>query len=206
MKIIGLNASPRINGNCQMATNKILKQAEQLGYETELINLNLLDIKPCQSCNFCKKHAGLCAIDDDMQDLHKKIKEADAFILAAPIYFSQLNAQATTFINRLYAFFQTEMLQQDGESYIVTIKNIYDYDIIDSDALKKIKAGIIITQGMENEEEYTQYINSGIFEQINLLFNLKNITVLTDTNIPGIIEKREEQLDKIEKFTKKLME
>ncbi|MBE6494678.1 MAG: flavodoxin family protein [Methanosphaera stadtmanae] len=206
MKILGFNASPRLEGNCRLSVNKVLEYAKTLGYETELIDLNLLDIKPCLSCNFCKAHAGLCMLDDDMQDIRRKIREADALILAAPIYFSQLNAQATLFINRLYAFYQTEMLQAKGESYIVTIKNIYDYDILDSDVLKNIKAGVIITQGLENEEEYSKYIESGIFDQLNFLFNLKDILVLTDTNEPGIVGKRDEQLAKIDNFAKTVLE
>ena len=206
MKIIGLNASPRINGNGRSAISKILDDARKAGYETELIDLNLLNMSPCQSCNFCKTHAGLCFLDDDMLELTRKLKKADAFVLASPIYFSQINAQATTFINRLYSFFQTEMVQKHGESYVVTVTNIYDYDIVDSDKLKKIKAGIILTQGLKDENEYTEYINSGIFDQINLLFDLKDVIVLPDSNIPGIINDRNEDLDKISQLSKKLLD
>lgn len=206
MKIVALNASPRLNGNCRTALEKVIEYAQNNDAEVEIIDLNIANIKPCQSCNYCKAHAGLCMIDDDMQEIHKKIIESDAFILAAPIYFSQMNAQANMFINRLYSFFQTEMLQQEGESYIVTISNIYDYDIKDSEKLKKIRAGIIVTQGLENIHEYDSYLASGVLAQIDLLFDLKDVVVLNDTNVPGIIEQRPEQLDKIKVLTEKLIE
>lgn len=205
MKILAFNASPRLNGNCRAAIEKIAEHAKEKGAQLEIIDLNLANIKPCLSCNFCKTHAGLCMIDDDMQEYRKKIAESDAIVLAAPIYFSQINAQATTFINRLYSFFQTEMVQQEGESYVVTVTNIYDYDIENSEQLKQIKAGIIITQGIKDESKYEKYLDSGIFDQINLLFDLKDVIVLGDTNVPGIIKERPEQLEKISSLAEKLI-
>lgn len=205
MKIVGFNASPRKNGNSRLAIEKILNYGKENNAEVELIDLNEMNITPCQSCNYCKTHAGLCVLDDDMQDIRKKIIECDAFVLAAPIYFSQMNAQASTFINRLYAFFQTEMIQKQGESYVVTVTNIYDYDIKDSEKLKNIKSAVIITQGMSDETEYGNYLNSGIFDQINLLFDLKDVIVLPDMNVPGIIEERQDDLEKIEKLAEKII-
>ncbi len=40
-------------------------------------------------------------IDDDMQDLYTKLKDADAFIFATPIYWWSITAQLKKFIDRL---------------------------------------------------------------------------------------------------------
>ncbi|AIF50241.1 flavodoxin family protein [Pelosinus sp. UFO1] len=105
MKIIGIIASPRKEGNTAWIVNKILEGAKEQGAETQSWYFSDLDIKPCQSCYGCKKGDRGCIINDDMQKLYGAIEHADALVLGSPVYMGQMSAQAKIFTDRLFARF-----------------------------------------------------------------------------------------------------
>jgi multimeric flavodoxin WrbA len=90
MKVLGIAASPRRNGNSERLLDRMLEGACSKGARTEKIILNELNIRPYQ--------AG--PIKDDMRPLYKKLKQADAIIVASPIYFGSVTAQLKIFIDR----------------------------------------------------------------------------------------------------------
>jgi len=100
MRILAINGSPRKDGN----TAKLLKEItkDHVDVDLDYFDLNDLKIKDCQSCYYCKKNDA-CAIKDDMQLLYKKLREADALVLGAPVYFGVESANTRAFIDRLYA-------------------------------------------------------------------------------------------------------
>ena len=91
MKAIGIVGSPRKNGNTEIITKHTLKAIEEEGVETELIRLAGLDIRPCNACMACVNEE-VCSIDDDMFPIYTKMKEADAIILASPVYYGSATA------------------------------------------------------------------------------------------------------------------
>jgi multimeric flavodoxin WrbA len=103
MKIIGLNASPRKEGNTAWIVHKILEGAGERGAETASYNFSDLDIKPCRGCLACHQGERGCVIDDDMQKLYRAMEAADALVLGAPIYMGQMSAQAKILTDRLFA-------------------------------------------------------------------------------------------------------
>ncbi len=102
MKAIGIVGSPRRDGNTEILTRHALKAIEEEGIETELIPLAGLDIQPCNACRVCRSEAtaGQCPLDDDLLPLYAKAKEADAVILASPVYFGSATALLKAFIER----------------------------------------------------------------------------------------------------------
>jgi multimeric flavodoxin WrbA len=86
VKALAIVGSPRKGGNTEILTRHTLKAIEEEGLETELISLADLDIKPCTACKVCEKEES-CPIDDDFWPIYIKMKEADAIILASPVYF-----------------------------------------------------------------------------------------------------------------------
>ena len=104
MKIIGIIASPRKEGNTAWTVNKILEGAKEQGAETQSWYFSDLDIKPCRGCLCCHEE-GIrgCIINDDMQKLYGAIEHADALILGSPVYMGQMSAQAKIFTDRLFA-------------------------------------------------------------------------------------------------------
>jgi len=104
MKIIGIIASPRKEGNTAWVVNKILEGAEEQGAETHGWYFSDLDIKPCRGCLCCHGESDRgCIIDDDMQELYGPIEHADALVLGSPVYMGQMSAQAKIFTDRLFA-------------------------------------------------------------------------------------------------------
>jgi multimeric flavodoxin WrbA len=99
MRVLGLNGSPRRQGNTDLLLAEVMKGAESQGAETKTIILNDLDITPCQHCDSCFE-AGVCRYNDDMQMVYKEMEKADRIVLASPIHFLGLSAQMKAMIDR----------------------------------------------------------------------------------------------------------
>lgn len=103
-KIMIVLGSPRKNGNSAKLAELVAKGAKEGGAKVETFYLNGMDIKPCQACMKCQKeNAKGCAIRDDMSGLYPKLREADAVVIASPVYWFNLSAQTKTFIDRWFA-------------------------------------------------------------------------------------------------------
>lgn len=103
MKIAAFLGSPRAQGNTELLLNEALGAAREAGHETRVFNLNTMNIKPCQNCGGCEE-TGCCIVDDDMNKIYTAIREADRIILASPIFFFGLSAQAKAMVDRCQAF------------------------------------------------------------------------------------------------------
>ena len=86
-KLLILKGSPREKGNSNVLADRAAAGALEAGAEVESVYLHGLDIRPCDGCDLCKENGEFCVIDDDMQSLYPKLLEADAMLLASPIYW-----------------------------------------------------------------------------------------------------------------------
>lgn len=109
MKVIGIVCSPRDGGNTEILIREALKGAEEKGSKVELITLAGKTITPCNACRACVDTAK-CPIEDDMQEIYKKLQEADGIIIGSPVYFYNVSAQAKLLIDRTYALFWEKKL------------------------------------------------------------------------------------------------
>jgi multimeric flavodoxin WrbA len=99
MKAIGIVGSPRKGGNTEILTRHTLKAITEEGLDTELIRLSGLDIRPCNACMACAEEEQ-CPIDDDLFPIYKKMKKAEAIILASPVYFGSATALLKALMER----------------------------------------------------------------------------------------------------------
>ena len=99
VKAIGIVGSPRKNGNTEILTSHALKAIAGEGLDTEIIRLAGLDIRPCNACMVCKDEEN-CPIDDDLMPIYARMKEADAIILASPVYFGSASALLKALMER----------------------------------------------------------------------------------------------------------
>ena len=102
---IAINGSPRKNGNTAQLLKSAVDGAKDAGAQVELVNLYSLNFKGCTSCFYCKlksKEHGTCAMKDDLTPVLEKIKNADAAIFGAPIYFMNLSAGMIAFFERIF--------------------------------------------------------------------------------------------------------
>ena len=115
MNVLAFRGSPRKGGNSDLLLDAVIKGGEKSGAITEIIRLCDLNIAPCISCGGCDK-TGKCVVDDDMTLLYEKIENAHRFILASPIFFYGITAQAKAFIDRMQALWNRNQIQiQKGE-------------------------------------------------------------------------------------------
>lgn len=102
MKILGLFGSPRRGGNTDLLLEEMLRGAQGQQAEIEKIFLSDWDISGCRECRRCEID-GNCVIQDQMQKLYPKLLQADYIILASPIFFYGVTAQAKRMIDRCQA-------------------------------------------------------------------------------------------------------
>ena len=103
MQVVGLSTSPRANGNSERLLLRALEGAASAGAKTEMLRLADYTIGPCTECNYCCR-TGACIIDDDCDALVQRLRAADGFIFATPVFFSGICAQAKALIDRAQSF------------------------------------------------------------------------------------------------------
>ena len=103
-KVLVLLGSPRRKGNSAILAEAIARGAKAAGADVETLFLHGLDIAPCKACMACQKPKSRgCSIDDDMQPLYRKMLEADAWVLASPVYWFTMSAQLKLWMDRCFA-------------------------------------------------------------------------------------------------------
>jgi len=103
MHVLGLAGSPRRDGNTDLLLRAALEGAEAAGAETEFLALRSMKFAPCIECGRCE-NTGRCTVKDDTLTVHEKLLAADHVILAAPIFFVGVSAQAKALIDRCQCF------------------------------------------------------------------------------------------------------
>ena len=103
-KVMIAVGSPRKKGNSSTLAKQVAAGARAGGAKVETFFLHDMDIKPCAACDSCRKQAHMeCVIQDDMKILYPKLKDADALVIASPIYWFTVSAQTKLFMDRWYA-------------------------------------------------------------------------------------------------------
>ncbi|MBN2726545.1 flavodoxin family protein [Candidatus Mcinerneyibacteriota bacterium] len=101
MKVVGINSSPREKGNTYLMMSRVMGHMEKKGISTEIIHIGGKDIKGCRACDTCRKLRNeTCILDDGLNALIPKLKEADGLILGAPTYYADVPAEMKAFIDR----------------------------------------------------------------------------------------------------------
>lgn len=99
MFILGLQGSPRKQGNTGMLLSSFLEEAERLGAHTYSLEVAQKKIHPCIGCGHCEKQ-GFCIIQDDMTEVYALLRRADLIAMATPIFFYSVPAQLKALIDR----------------------------------------------------------------------------------------------------------
>jgi len=103
-KVLVLLGSPRKKGNSAILADKIAEGAKSAGARVETLFIHGMKISPCKSCYACQKpNSKGCSIKDDMQTVYKKLREADAWVIASPVYWFTMSAQTKLWMDRCFA-------------------------------------------------------------------------------------------------------
>ena len=99
-KVLAVNGSPRKEGNTAKMLETVLGICADAGFETEMYQAGGKPVRGCMSCRKCFVDKGRCAIDDWMNELYQKMKQADAILLGSPTYFADLTPELKAVIDR----------------------------------------------------------------------------------------------------------
>ena len=103
MKIVVLQGSPRKNGNTQFLVEGFKEGAEKAGHDVEIVNIGNMKIAPCIACEYCHgKGNGECVQKDEMQDVYKKLNDAEMIVFASAVYYFNFTGQLQNAISRFY--------------------------------------------------------------------------------------------------------
>lgn len=122
MELITICGSSRKNGNTEIMLKEVLKGARKEGAETELIQLTGKNIKYCLGCDDCRFP---CKIKDDMDEIYKKMIEADVIIIGSPIYYCTISGLLKNFLDRCTCLLHPELKLKDKIGGAVTVSGYF---------------------------------------------------------------------------------
>lgn len=113
MRVLGLYGSPRKGGNTDILLDEFLRGCEEKGATCERIRVTRLKVGGCRGCGGCEK-TGRCVVEDDMQALYEPLEGSGRVVLAAPIYFYNVPAQAKAVIDRTQALWTRKYIREEA--------------------------------------------------------------------------------------------
>lgn len=101
-KVLAINGSPRPNGNTTALIDVVFDVLHNHRIETEMVQIGYQTLSGCRACYSCKTMQNNCCIfyDDVFNELFAKCVEADAIILASPVYVGGMTSNLKAFIDR----------------------------------------------------------------------------------------------------------
>ncbi|HEX2954524.1 MAG TPA: flavodoxin family protein [Bacillota bacterium] len=102
MKVIGINGSPRKNGNTAILIQTVFDELVKEGIETELIQLSEKKVEGCTACRAClgNKDKKCVKTNDSFNDIFAAMIEADGIILGSPVFSTGVTSQIKALIDR----------------------------------------------------------------------------------------------------------
>ena len=108
MKLLLINSSARTGGNTARVMDLFEQNLSSLARETALdleferVPLARLSLKPCIGCRACfYRGESACPQEDGLLELYEKMRLADAYIIASPVYVEDVNGTLKTMIDRM---------------------------------------------------------------------------------------------------------
>ena len=126
MKVVAFNGSARKNGNTAILINYVLRELEQEGIETELVQLAGEKIRGCVACMKCWENKDQrCAVNNDVLNACiEKMIAADGIILGSPTYFANVSTEMKALIDRagMTSIANDRMLKRKVGAAVVAVR------------------------------------------------------------------------------------
>ncbi len=104
--ILGVEGSPRAQGNSQHLLRAILAGATKYKIPSQSIHLREYRYEPCIGCEKCRKDKICTRFHDDMSLLYPELCNSRALVLVSPVHNYNITAWMKSFIDRLYCFYE----------------------------------------------------------------------------------------------------
>ena len=147
MKVIGINGSPRADGNTFLTITAFFDELHKDGVKTELLHVGDGKVPGCICCRGCAG-TGACVIpDENLMEMSEKLLEADGLFLAAPVYFGTMPGQMKAFMDRfMFQCIQTGKMRHKVGASAAILRRTGGYTTID-DLNRFFFAGEMIVVG-----------------------------------------------------------
>ena len=116
-KVLLLNGSPHEAGATYTALNEVRASLEQEGIECELIQLGCERAMGCSACYACSK-LKKCAVDDVVNVLADKLREADGMVIGAPVHYASPAGGFLAILDRLFYSSRFDKSMKVGASVV----------------------------------------------------------------------------------------
>ena len=101
MKILILNASPRIKGNISTMLQTIGQECKARGAEVQTIRVQDLGVHPCLACMKCRSSHQCVLPADDAQRVLALIEACDTLVVGAPCYWGNMPGTLKLLFDRM---------------------------------------------------------------------------------------------------------
>ncbi len=108
MKVVCLLGSPRPKGNSTAIARRFCETAASLGADVETFALNKLKYRGCQACMTCKTKLEKCVLKDDLAEVLDAVRDAEALVMATPVYYGEVSSQLKAFIDRTFSYLKPD--------------------------------------------------------------------------------------------------
>lgn len=99
VRVLAISTSPRRGGNSETLLDRAVSAARSAGAEVEKVILRDFRVSPCLEKRACEK-TGECVIRDDYAFFYERFLSVDRIIMACPVYFMGVPAQAKALVDR----------------------------------------------------------------------------------------------------------
>ena len=117
MKVLLINGSPHERGTTSAALAEVAKTLETEGIETETVWIGAMAIRGCVACYACSK-LGRCVIDDAVNEVAEKLREADGLIVGSPVHYAAPSGTLVSFLDRLFYSARFEKRDKVGAAVV----------------------------------------------------------------------------------------
>ena len=181
-RVFGIVASPHNSGNTATLVKKVLKGAEEKGYEIDLKCLGDLKINPLIASASDEPY-GVTGPKDDMELIYSSLEKMNAFVFGTPIYYDHVSARAKIFIDRLI---------------------YYDKENTKDRFPKNVRAVIVVTYEWDKPKAYSSVVE-WIKNTLEEYFKMKVVASLQAENtVKNPVANREDLLNKARQIGRNL--
>ena len=130
-EVLGINGSPRKNGNSDILLDNIIAGLSQKNISSERINLKDIQFQGCIGCERCRKDKICTGQIDGMSVIYNRIISSKGLILVCPTHNYNITSWMKAFIDRLYCFYifgkerpgpwSSQLANQDRKAVIAAI-------------------------------------------------------------------------------------
>ena len=104
INILGVCGSPVKESNTELILREALKAVDQEGIKVDIFNVQDKTIEDCRHCNWCmtqQVEGTFCIVEDDMKELFPKVVQADALMVASPVYLARMSGRVAAVLDRI---------------------------------------------------------------------------------------------------------